>query len=91
MLHVQPQWQLGTEVGVDQSLISRIFNKFVDELLQRHSSKLYDNLHMESLTCVMDMKILIEISLDGNTLTHSAAQTDFVRQRLIQRVKSLRY
>ena len=44
MLHVQPQWQLGTEVGVDQSLISRIFNKFVDELLQRHSSKLYDNL-----------------------------------------------
>jgi hypothetical protein len=44
MLRRSHTWELAREVGVDRSLISRIFETFVSTLVSLHGNKLYDNI-----------------------------------------------
>ena len=38
-------WEIGHEIGLHQSIVSRIFNRYVKILLQHYSGKLTDNLN----------------------------------------------
>ena len=44
MLTCDQSWEIGHEVGLHQTIISRIFNAYLYYFLEKYGRKLYDNL-----------------------------------------------
>ena len=73
MLTCQPLWEIGYEIGLDHTIVSRIFNKFVAILLVHHGSKLYDNLeYFADRLSTYNRKLEIKIQAGGNLVPSSA-------------------
>ena len=76
MLRRTHTWELAREVGVDRTIISRIFITFVSELICQHGRKLYDNLdYFANRFHLYNSKLKAKIESIGEVVPESAQWT----------------
>ena len=78
MLTCQHFWDIGYEVGLYQTIVSRVFNIFVCILLQHHGWKLYNNLEFfEPKLAAYNRKFMFKIQSGGDLVPPSVEHVSY--------------